>query len=163
MLKLPALNYEDSRSTWADPATRITYAIPKGVSLSLSGVAAENRPTTRVFKTVDQLASVWEAGYKRGNWFVFVDFAERVVYLFYELLNNFGSLFYQTDIFVLSRHFVLHLIVCFHFIVIDYPVAKRGKYLVSLSVCANCVSTSYSTSIFSRNVGIWTLFRRNSK
>ena len=67
-LKLPALDYKDSTATWTDPSTQLTYAIPQGVTLSTVGVQAENKPTTRVFKTEDHLTSVWESGYKRGSW-----------------------------------------------------------------------------------------------
>jgi len=67
-LKLPALKYDDSPTTWTDPSTRVVYNIPYGVSLSVKGVSSENIPITRVFKTEEQLVSVWETGYKQGNW-----------------------------------------------------------------------------------------------
>ena len=68
-LKLPAWNFDTagSTTTWTDPSTNEKYLLPKGLSLN-AGVAGENVPQTHVFKSAAELASVWEQGYKAGNW-----------------------------------------------------------------------------------------------
>ena len=68
-LKLPALNYLDSKAeTWTDPQTGDIFKIPIGVSLTVNGTESENKPIIRVFKTEQELTSVWESGYKAGTW-----------------------------------------------------------------------------------------------
>jgi len=68
-LKLPAWNYDFNGATsyFTDPLSGETFLLPKGLSLSIQ-VSGENVPQTHVFKTAAEVASVWETGYKDGNW-----------------------------------------------------------------------------------------------
>ena len=69
-LKLPALdyNYDHPTSTWTDPLSKITFDLPEGLSLSTVDIAGENVAKVRVFRDEEELVSVWESGYKEGNW-----------------------------------------------------------------------------------------------
>ena len=69
-LKLPALDYkyDHPTSAWTDPQTKITFDVPEGMYLSTGDITGENVAKIRVFKSEKELVSVWETGYKQGNW-----------------------------------------------------------------------------------------------
>jgi len=67
-LKLPALEYTNSKRKWLDTVTGLSYAIPSGVSLTEDGISTENVPKINVFKDEEQLTLIWEKGYKQGYW-----------------------------------------------------------------------------------------------
>uniref|UniRef100_A0A0G4FGM9 MACPF domain-containing protein n=1 Tax=Chromera velia CCMP2878 TaxID=1169474 RepID=A0A0G4FGM9_9ALVE len=66
-IKLPAAELSGAASVWSDPVTGKAYDVPSGVSLD-SNVTAYSQPSVRVFKTEEELADVWEAGYQQGTW-----------------------------------------------------------------------------------------------
>lgn len=92
-LKLPAINYVNSPNSWVDVLSGIVYSIPYDVSLSIEGFP--HTPSIRVFNTVEELAKVWEDGYKDGKW-LGGEFGERKSII--DLYTKFFSKYQKTSI-----------------------------------------------------------------